>query len=52
VIALLGIVALISFTGLCLLAAAVCIAAKAADAELNRMAQERHRAKVEAAVWN
>jgi hypothetical protein len=52
VIVLLAIVALIVFTGLCLLAAVLCFAADWADAEMEYLARERYRAKVEAARFN
>lgn len=44
--------ALIAFTGLCLLAACLCVVAKTADAELERWRLKQTQAKADAAVWN
>jgi hypothetical protein len=52
VIALAGIIALILFTGACLLVGCLGFVASWADEELERMAQQQYVAQVEAARWN
>lgn len=45
-------IALIVFTGVCLVGFCLCVVAKAADAELERWRLKQIQAKADAAVWN